>query len=141
MIFFRVLKIYFLQFLCAANLFAASNLSTTTEWNARKINIQMEVEDRSGKSLIAIPLNQLVRLRVNIEALDGQPIKELKLVKFDAQMPAHRHGMVTKATISEVKPQQYLIEGVKLHMPGIWKLIFDLKDNKQASQVAISLNL
>lgn len=139
--FLRWCFIFVLQFLYADILWAASNLSKTAEWNARKINIMVLPQDRNGKDLSEIPLNQVVKLRVNIEALDHQPIKGLTLIKFDAQMPAHRHGMVTKAKVSEISPNQYLIEGVKLHMPGIWQLTFDLKDSTRTLQVAISLNL
>lgn len=139
--FAKFLFLFSLQNLCAAPTWSAINLSKTWEWHARKMNITVQPIDLEGKYLSAIPLNQVVKLRVDIEALDRQPINDLQLVKFDALMPAHRHGMVTKAHISEVGSHQYLIEGVKLHMPGVWSLFFDMKTKSEAAQVAILLNL
>ena len=46
-------------------------------------------------------------------------------VAFDAEMPEHRHGMNVKATAPVLlsgKEARYQIEGVKLHMPGLWIL-------------------
>lgn len=120
---------------------AASNLSKSWSLHDRKMRIQVHPVDRFGKDLDSIPLNQVIQLRVDIIAVDHLPINDLALFKFDAQMPAHRHGMVTKAKISSTGSQRYLIEGVKLHMPGMWQLVFDLKAASDVIQVAIPLNL
>lgn len=70
-----------------------------------------------GKSL---PVNEVFIL----EVLDPAASKELKLLSFDAVMPAHNHGMVLKPKIFKDKNSSWRIEGVKLHMAGDWQLIF-----------------
>lgn len=133
--FFNVL--YFL----AEPTWAANKLSKNWSQGDRKMLITLHIKDRDGKELENIPLNKMIELEAEVTALDGMSINDLKLVKFDAQMPAHRHGMVTKAKITDQGSNKYLIKGVKLHMPGVWQLMFDLKASSDAIQVAIPLNL
>ncbi|MFM2067788.1 MAG: hypothetical protein RLZZ584_2697 [Pseudomonadota bacterium] len=49
------------------------------------------------------------------------------LLKVDADMPAHRHGMNYRASVTPgARPGSYLVEGLMLHMPGRWRFIFEL---------------
>jgi len=47
-------------------------------------------------------------------------------IQVDADMPAHRHGMNYRATVSSLKPGVYRAQGLMFHMPGRWRVIFDL---------------
>jgi len=47
-------------------------------------------------------------------------------IQVDADMPAHRHGMNYRATVSSLRPGVYRAEGLMFHMPGRWRVIFDL---------------
>jgi len=47
-------------------------------------------------------------------------------ILVDADMPAHRHGMNYRATVSTLSPGVYRAEGLMFHMPGRWRVIFDL---------------
>ena len=47
-------------------------------------------------------------------------------IQVDADMPAHRHGMNYRATVSTLSPGVYRAEGLMFHMPGRWRVIFDL---------------
>jgi hypothetical protein len=47
-------------------------------------------------------------------------------IQVDADMPAHRHGMNYRATVSTLTPGVYRAEGLMFHMPGRWRVIFDL---------------
>jgi hypothetical protein len=42
-------------------------------------------------------------------------------------MPAHGHGMVTEAKVTELAPGRFRVDGVKLHMPGVWELQLSMK--------------
>jgi hypothetical protein len=49
------------------------------------------------------------------------------LLQVDADMPAHRHGMNYRASVTPGSaPGRYVIEGLMLHMPGRWRFSFDL---------------
>jgi hypothetical protein len=57
-------------------------------------------------------------------------------IAFDAEMPDHKHGMNVKASAPQKVPGTplvYQVEGVKLHMPGLWVLRLQVKN--QAGEV------
>ena len=46
-------------------------------------------------------------------------------------MPEHNHGMPTQPQITEeVTPGRYLLEGVRFHMPGLWRLTASISTEK-----------
>lgn len=47
-------------------------------------------------------------------------------LRVDADMPAHRHGMNYRATVRVLGDGRYRAEGLMLHMPGRWRLLFDV---------------
>jgi hypothetical protein len=54
------------------------------------------------------------------------------LLQVDADMPAHRHGLNYRLTLRQTGmaagPDRHLYraEGLLLHMPGRWRLLFDI---------------
>lgn len=48
-------------------------------------------------------------------------------IAFDAVMPAHRHGMNYAPRMSATEPGRATADGVLLHMPGRWQLVFDVR--------------
>src|SRR3546814_11763658 len=46
-------------------------------------------------------------------------------VVVDAQMPAHRHGMNYRPTVSKTD-SGFRADGLLFHMPGEWEFVFDL---------------
>ncbi len=48
-------------------------------------------------------------------------------LQVDAHMPAHRHGMNYRPSVRERGPGLYRAEGLMLHMPGQWELVFELR--------------
>ncbi len=48
-------------------------------------------------------------------------------LKVDAQMPAHRHGMNSRATVERTAPGRFLARGLMFHMPGVWQFAFDVQ--------------
>lgn len=47
-------------------------------------------------------------------------------LSVDAHMPAHRHGMNYKPSLTVVAPGRYRAEGLVLHMPGDWEFVFEV---------------
>jgi hypothetical protein len=47
-------------------------------------------------------------------------------IVLDAQMPAHGHGMNYRPTVTSTGPGRFRVAGLMLHMPGMWRLTFDL---------------
>ncbi|MBL8352082.1 MAG: FixH family protein [Burkholderiaceae bacterium] len=54
----------------------------------------------------------------------GQPLPAT--LKVDAEMPAHRHGMNYRASVKPLGSGRWQAEGLMFHMPGRWRVLFDL---------------
>lgn len=97
---------------------AISSSSGTTVFPGYTIKVTPEAEP-------SIPLNKHVNLLVTLIPSLGTSSEVIDF-KFDARMPQHKHGMVTTAKVSKIADLQYKIEGVRLHMPGLWLFEFIL---------------
>lgn len=56
-------------------------------------------------------------------------------VAVDADMPAHKHGMNYRASVTSRGNGLYRAEGLMLHMPGRWRFIFDLELQGRSDRV------
>lgn len=50
-----------------------------------------------------------------------------KLLRVDATMPAHRHGMNYRPSVKALDGGRWRVEGLVWHMPGRWELAFDVE--------------
>ena len=46
------------------------------------------------------------------------------LLRVDADMPAHRHGMNYRPTVRALGDGRFAAEGLMFHMPGRWRFLF-----------------
>jgi YtkA-like len=56
----------------------------------------------------------------------GDAVRSDARVQVDADMPAHRHGMNYRAAVSTLAGGVQRAEGLMFHMPGTWRVIFDV---------------
>ncbi len=82
-----------------------------------------------------LPLNQIFELDLVLCA----PAAVLRGV--DADMPAHRHGMNYRTTISGGETGVYRVQGLLFHMPGRWRLSFDVEQDSRRLRLTDSLDL
>lgn len=61
----------------------------------------------------------------------------------DADMPAHRHGMNYRASVTALGGGRFRAEGLLFHMAGRWRLIFDLPaaDGQPARRLTREIDL
>lgn len=79
---------------------------------------------RSGHD--PVPVNRIHTWIVHIATIEGRPV-ERAAVRVDGKMPQHIHGLPTRPQVTkELGNGDYLLEGVKFHMPGWWVLDFDI---------------
>jgi hypothetical protein len=52
---------------------------------------------------------------------------KLRLLKVDADMPVHRHGMNYRPSLDLQADGRFLAQGLMLHMPGRWRIRFELE--------------
>jgi cytochrome c peroxidase len=69
----------------------------------------------------------------------GHPAPES--LKVDAHMPEHRHGMNYAPAVKALAPGRWRAEGLMLHMPGRWQLVFELRGGGTSERLASSLVL
>ena len=61
-----------------------------------------------------VPLNEHFTLEVMVSGVDPER------VQVDADMPAHRHGMLSAPIVSSRGEGLYRVDGMLMHMPGDW---------------------
>lgn len=104
--------------------------------SAVSINSHYYVSYKS--KLEPIPLNQIHRWVLHVENKDGQPI-EAAIVLIDGGMPAHNHGLPTQPVATEIGNGDYLVEGIKFSMTGMWEIWFHIQTNIATDKVKFVL--
>lgn len=59
--------------------------------------------------------------------LRGEVCGPVRLLRVDADMPAHRHGMNYRPTLGVDGAGRFEAAGLLLHMPGRWRLRFEVE--------------
>jgi hypothetical protein len=62
-------------------------------------------------------------------------------VRVDALMPEHRHGMNYAPAVTAEADGRYRADGLLLHMPGRWELVFEVRARGRADRLTRSLEL
>lgn len=71
-----------------------------------------------------LPLGRHFALDIVVCPAAGQPLPATLAV--DADMPAHRHGMNYRSTVTALGEGRFRAEGLMFHMAGRWRLLFDV---------------
>ena len=67
-----------------------------------------------------------------------EPVGEIAI---DATMPAHGHGMNYRPAAARTGPGHYRFTGLMLHMPGTWRVTFDLIQGAKRTRLTHEVNL
>jgi len=62
-------------------------------------------------------------------------------IAVDATMPAHGHGMSYRPAVEAAGEGRYRITGLMLHMPGTWRLAFDLFQGARRTRLTYEVDL
>ena len=88
-----------------------------------------------------VPINQMLKWTIHIETADGQPVEQATIT-VDGDMPQHGHGLPTRPQVTrDLGNGDYLVEGLKFHMPGWWVMDFVVTASEQTDQVRFNLML
>ena len=63
---------------------------------------------------------------VEVVACGAPDLEPVGRIDIDATMPAHGHGMNYRPAAAQAGPGHYRFTGLMLHMPGTWRVTFDL---------------
>ena len=75
---------------------------------------------------------------VRVCAEEGPPSV---LIRVDADMPEHRHAMNYRPTLAEKGQGRYVAEGLLFHMPGRWRVTFDVEHGRRHTRLATEIVL
>lgn len=81
-----------------------------------------------------IPMHRIHSWRLNIKTLEGNNVTNAR-VKVYGGMPAHKHGLPTQPSASEIGNGIYRIQGVKFSMGGEWELWFEVS-SRHGTEIA-----
>lgn len=62
-----------------------------------------------------------------------------EIVRLNARMPAHGHGMNYVPKLARQEDGHYLAEGMLLHMPGEWEFIVDVRSPTHSERLAATV--
>ena len=66
---------------------------------------------------------------------------KIELLEFDARMPDHNHGMNTRPQIKVKDSLHWRVEGVNLHMKGVWDFILKIKVDGKPETVSFKKSI
>jgi hypothetical protein len=86
-------------------------------------------------------INQIHRWLIHVEDLDGNPVENAS-IQIVGGMPEHNHGLPTAPKVTMYLGQgNYLVEGMKFHMAGLWRIEFSVSANNQEDVLVLNLRL
>jgi len=76
-----------------------------------------------------IPMAQ--HFAMEVQLCDKEGASAAGLLKADATMPEHRHGMNYRPVITPLGSGRFRVEGMMFHMAGRWELAFEVQAGKE----------
>ncbi len=92
---------------------------------------------KDGLLLAYQPLGKTARIpmakhfTLDVQLCDKSGISAARLLKADATMPEHRHGMNYRPVITPLGGGRFRVEGMMFHMAGRWELAFEVQSGKE----------
>ena len=120
-------------------------LLVMTTADAKEPDLSIETSD----GLRILIRSQLSPLQINrihswhVEILDDKsvPVSGAEVL-VSGGMPEHDHGLPTRPVVTEeIDPGTYLLQGIRFHMPGKWRMIISIETEENLSTVNLDFNL
>lgn len=110
-------------------LLISMDVMAETAWESQSQPPGLTVHLNSLQS--PLPLNQMHQWEIHIEDDQGNPVEMAEII-VTGGMPEHDHGLATAPRVTRsIGEGKYLLEGLRFHMPGLWKLDFTITVNNQ----------
>lgn len=112
------------------------NDTAAPEWVTLSEPAGLEIHWQS--QLTPLALNTLHTWTLELRYAQG-PVKAER-IEIDGGMPAHNHGLPTRPQVS-YQSGQYLVEGLRFHMPGRWQLTLQIEHDGGRYQTRLEFDL
>lgn len=116
--------------------------------STQTIPLPMQTETSSGTyqascvfSPSPIPRNEHVAMTMTLQRADGAALPSELVIKVDADMPSHGHGINTEPEIKKVSTGKYEVNGLLFHMGGDWELYIDVIEDGIPDRATIPFTL
>ncbi len=131
---------------CLRRLSLATVLYFSATANAAELTASVATSDSKyyhvtyRSNVVPLPLNRIHSWTLHIHTLDGKAVESAS-ISVHGGMPAHRHGLPTQPEVTEIGDGEYLVEGLKFGMTGIWQLWFNIKVKEITDKVTFTFKL
>jgi len=78
---------------------------------------------------------------LEVVACRGSGIEAVEDIAIDATMPAHGHGMNYRPATQRIAPGHHRFTGLMLHMPGTWRVTFELLQGGKRTRLTHEVSL
>jgi hypothetical protein len=85
-----------------------------------------------------LPLNSIHSWVIHVDTINGNPVENAS-ISVHGGMPAHKHGLPTQPEVTEIGGGDYLLEGLKFSMSGIWHVWFDIREKEITDKVKFTV--
>lgn len=107
------------------------NLATTSDGTHFRVSYKSKVEP--------LPLNRIHSWVLHVDTLDGKPVEKAAISVYGG-MPAHKHGLPTQPEVTEIGNGDYLVEGLKFSMTGMWHMWFNIRAGEVIDKTKFIIN-
>ena len=94
---------------------------------------RLSLKSDPGPKAHRIPMAKHFALEVQLCDAGGTSGAQLR--KADASMPAHRHGINYRPTITPLGKGRFRVDGMMFHMAGQWELAFEVQAGKELTRL------
>jgi hypothetical protein len=118
-----------------------ATVSAVTDANAGQLSANGLFRASFTVAEAAVPVNKLHTWTLHVETAGGEPVDDATIA-VDGDMPAHGHGLPTRPEVTQALGNgDYLVEGMKFQMGGLWVIDFDITVDGQTDRVSFELQL
>jgi hypothetical protein len=92
-------------------------------------------------TLQPLEINRIHAWQLRLTDREGEPVSGAR-ISITGGMPEHDHGMPTRPVASEETTSgNYLLQGMRFHMPGLWRLDIIIETDSFRDSAALELTL
>lgn len=114
----------------------AAATDTPVLTGATDAGIQIEIYS----DLTPLAINRIHSWQIRLLDANGNPMQAQ--MNISGGMPEHDHGMPTAPQITALLNNgNYLLEGMRFHMPGHWQLLFEISVDAALQTAVIDFQL
>jgi len=133
----RELALLFVALLLAPGEVAGQDGEDPKAWETRKGYFRVSYESR----LQPLAINQIHAWVFHVETATGEVANDAT-ISVTGGMPNHDHGLPTSPRMTQSLGEgNYLLEGMRFHMAGLWEITVIIEAGGQQDTVVISLTL